>query len=153
VTLADRQKAQSVTPSDVVESYLVGVVSDPALRQASFTFRTPRGDREFHLIAYEVHRLSMNEFSQQNIVHGVEVFGNAGDPGRVRDLLAMLLFDKSASDLDEPAFRNELEKAATEVLEGRKVLLMIEPVYGASVLLLAGSIQWTDQDRSALPTR
>ena len=142
MTSPDGQTAPPVTPSDVVESYLLRVEADPGLRQASFTFRTPRGDREFRLIAYEVQRLSMNEFSQQNIVHAVEVLGDARDPGRVRDLLSILLFDKSASDIDEPVFRDQLDEAVTEVLDGRKVLLEIEPVYGASVLLLAGSIQW-----------
>ena len=147
--MPDRQQAPPATPSDVVESYLLGVVSDPDLRQASFTFRTPRGDREFRLMAYEVQRISMNEFSQQNIVHAVEVLGDARDPGRVRDLLSILLFDKSASDIDEPAFRDQLDKAATEVLEGRKVLLEIEPVCGAAVILLAGSIEWVLPGRGA----
>jgi hypothetical protein len=87
----------------------------------------------------------MNEFSHQNIVHDVRILGVASESQRVRDLLASLLFDKEgASDVVEPTFQAKLEECATAVLGGRKVLLEIEPVYGASVLLLAGSIEWLE---------
>ena len=134
------------TPTDVVESYLLGVVADPDTRQASFTFRTPSGERQFSLCAYDVENLLMNEFSHQNIVHDVHILGPASDSQRVRDLLATLLFDKEgASDVIEATFQVKLEECATAVLDGRKVLLEIEPVYGASVLLLGRSIEWLDR--------
>src|SRR5688572_13092164 len=129
----------SITPADVVESYLLGVLADPGRHQATFIFRTPRGEREFSLCAHAVEHLLMTEFTHQNIVHGVYVLGPASDTERVRDLLAILLFNKeSASAVTEPSFQTKLEECTTAVLKGRKVLLEIEPVYGASVLLLAG---------------
>lgn len=138
--------SRSTTPTDVVESYLLGVVADPDSHQVSFTFRTPHGEREFSLCAYGVDHLTMNEFSHQNIVHDVYMLGAASDSQRVRDLLANLLFDRAgAADVVEPTFQVKLEECATAVLSGRKVLLEIEPVYGASVLLLAGSIEWLDK--------
>lgn len=43
----------------------------------------------------------------------------------------------------EPTLLAKLEERTAAVLEERKVLLEIEPVYGAYVLLLAGSIDLT----------
>ena len=87
----------------------------------------------------------MNDFRHQNIVHDVHILGPASDSQRVRNLMATLLFDKEgASDVIEPTFQAKLEGCATAVLSGRKLLIEIEPVYGASVLLLGGSIEWLD---------
>lgn len=136
---------ERTAPTDVVEAYLLGVVADPERREASFIFRTPSGERQFGLCAHQVDELSVIHFRRQNIVHDVHVLGAASDPQRVRDLLAALLDGKdAASDVVEPTFQARLDECATAVLGGRKVLLEIEAVYGASVLLLAGSIEWIE---------
>ena len=139
----------NVTPPEIVESYLIGLASDPLRRLASFRFRTPHGERRFDLRVNDVDRLLVNEFSQQNIVHEVRVLVDDSDPERVRDLLALLLFGRDrASDVTEHAFRAQLEAHAVDVFERRKLLLEIEPVYGASVSLLCGSIEWTETSES-----
>ena len=55
------------------------------------------------------------------------------------------LFDRAdASAVVEPTFLLRLKECTTAVLEERKILLEVEPVYGASALLLAGSVEWLD---------
>jgi hypothetical protein len=132
-------------PPEVMESFLLSVRADPRRREVIFTFRPPKGGPEFGLRAGGVEYLVMNEFLQQNIVHEVRVSGRHSDLPGVRDLLAGLLFDKKdASEVVEPTFLTRLEDCTVAVVEERRILLEIEPVYGATVLLLAESVEWLE---------
>jgi hypothetical protein len=131
-------------PPEVVESYLLGVLTEPR-REASFRFRTPGGEREFILLARGVEYLRVNEFLNQNIVHEVHTLQRDSDPQRIRDLLATLMYDKeNASEVIHPTFLAALEERTAAVLEGAQVLVEVEPVYGAYVLLLAESVEWIE---------
>ena len=135
-------------PPEVMESYLLSVRADPRRREVIFTFRPPEGEHEFGLRAGGVEELVMNEFLHQNIVHEIRVSGRHSNPPDVRDLLASLLFDKKdASEVVEPTFLTRLEDCTVAVLEERRILLEIEPVSGASVLLLAESVEWLEPNR------
>lgn len=134
-------------PPDVVESYLLGVLTDPRRREVLFTFRAPAGQHEFGLLARGVDDLRINEFMHQNIVQEVRTLGGNSNPQEVRDLLASLLFNKAeTSEVIHPTLLARLDECTAAVLEERKILLEIEPVYGASVLLLAGSVEWLDSN-------
>jgi hypothetical protein len=133
----------------LMESHLLGVRADWRRREVICTFRPPAGEDEFSLRAGGVEYLLMNEFLQENIVHKVRVSGRESDRPGVRDLLAALLFDKQdASEIVEPTFLTRLEECTVAVLEERRTLLEIEPVYGASVLLLAESVEWLEPNRA-----
>ena len=133
----------------LMESHLLSVRADPRRREVIFTFRRPQGEHEFSLRAGGVEYLLMNEFLRQNIVHEVRVSGRESDQPGVRNLLAALLFDKQdASEVVEPTFLTHLEECTVAVLEERRTLLEIEPVYGASVLLLAESVEWLEPNRA-----
>ena len=135
-------------PAEVMESYLLSAGADPRRREVIFMFRRPEGEHEFGLRACGVEYMLMNEFLHQNIVHEIRVSGRHSDPPDVRDLLAGLLFDKKdASEVIEPTFLTRLEDCTVAVLEERRILLEIEPVYGASVLLLADSVEWLESNR------
>jgi hypothetical protein len=128
-------------PSEIIESHLLGITSDPIARQAVFQFRTADGLRNFTLTARDVDELSVNEFLKQNVVHHVRILGAASDLGEINDLLAALLFDKShAAEVTDSTFLAELENRTGNVVHGERILVEIEPVYGASVLVLAGSV-------------
>jgi hypothetical protein len=67
----------------------------------------------------------------------------------VKDSLARLLFDcDHAAEVSDAEFISKLNECATAVIEGRKMVLEIEPVYGASALLLATSIEWLDATKN-----
>lgn len=118
---------------------------DPRLHEVSLTFRAPAGEGEFGLRALAVEYLLINEFLDQNIVHELRILGKDSDPQDVRDLLTVLLFDQThASEGLEPTAVARLDAYTAAVVEEQKVLLEIEPVYGVSVLLLAGSVEWLD---------
>lgn len=130
-------------PQSVVESYLLGLTSDPIRREAVFKFRTPDLKQEFEMRIVDVEYLSVNEFLKQNIVHQIRVLNDGSDLNEVRNLLANLMFDKrDASEVVETTLLAELDKCSTGVLQGTQVLVEIEPVYGATALVLAASIAW-----------
>lgn len=139
--------SRSPEPSDVIESYLLGVLTDPPRQEVSFMFRSPGGEHEFSLRARGVEDMLIDDFLHQNIVHEVRILGKDSNPQDVRDLLAYLLFGRAAaSEVVEPTFLVKLDESTVAVLEERKVLLEVEPVYGASVLLLAGSVEWLESN-------
>ena len=126
-----------------MESHLLGIRADPLSREVSLDFRSPSGDHAFGLCAYEVEALGVNDFAHQNIVFEVRVTGGGSDPQVVRDLLAVVLFGvAAASEVVAATQVVKLEDRTTGVLEGRQVLVELEPVYGASLVLLAGSLEW-----------
>jgi hypothetical protein len=131
-------------PADIVESYLLGIMTDPLRRDATLTFRTPSGDREFRLTARGVDELLMQEFARQNIVHAVWDYSLDTTVARARDVLARLLFDKdAATSLTDPECVGRIENTLKEVTAGRRILIEVEPVYGAVVMILAASAEWT----------
>ena len=127
-----------------MESYLLGIRADPSSREVALDFRSPSGDHAFGLRAFEVEALDLNNFAHQNIVFEVRVIGREGsDPQVVRDLLAGVLFGMvAASEVVAATQVAILHDRATGVLEGRQVLVELEPVYGASLVMLAGSLEW-----------
>ena len=131
------------SPDDVIEAYLLGVLTDPPRHEVAFTFRAPVGESEFGLRARGVEYLLVSEFLSQNIVHELRIHGSASAPTNVSDLLTLLMFDQAHVDAGlEPGLFAELNEQTASVMQERKVLLEIEPVYGASVLMLSGSIEW-----------
>ena len=53
------------------------------------------------------------------------------------------MFDQAHVDAGlEPGLFTELNEQTASVIQEQKVLLEIEPVYGASVLMLSASIEW-----------
>ena len=53
------------------------------------------------------------------------------------------MFDEAHVDAGlEPGLFAELNEQTASVMQERKILLEIEPVYGASVSMLSGSIEW-----------
>jgi hypothetical protein len=131
------------SPEEIMESYLLGIRADPLSREVALDFRSPRGAHAFGLRAYEVEALDLNDFVHQNIVFEVRVMGRGSDPQVVVDLLADVLFRAAAaSDVVADTQVLKLKDRTTAVLEGRQVLVELEPVYGASLVLLAGSLEW-----------
>jgi hypothetical protein len=130
-------------PEEIVESVFTSIITNPPEREIRMTFR--KQAQEFTLIGRGVDHLLVNEFLQQNIVDEIRVFERNSELSTVRNLIANLLFDSEhASEVTEPGSIDQLEKRVKAVIDGNKVLLEVLPVYGASVLLFATSIEWLD---------
>jgi hypothetical protein len=129
-------------PVELVESYFVGVRVDRSRREVQLTFRL-RSEYEIRLLARGVEKLLVNELLEQNIVHEVRVSGSETAPDDIEELLAEWLLPSGPDALDD-ARLVELEACTAAVHDGRKILLEIEAVYGATVLLLAESVEWLD---------
>jgi hypothetical protein len=127
---------------EVMESYLLGIRADPLSHEVALEFRSPGGNT-FALHAYDVEALELNDFAHQNIVFEVRVIDGRADPQVVRDLLAVALFKvAAASEVVADTQIRTLDERTNRVLEGRQVLMELEPVFGASLVLLAGSLEW-----------
>ena len=132
-------------PVELVESYFVGVRADSSRREVQLTFRLREGD-EVRLFARGVESLLVNELLEQNIVHEVRVSGSEPAPDDVEELLAGLLFPQMAESSEglNAAQRAKLDACTAAVRDGCKVVLEMEAVIGATVLLLAESVEWLD---------
>jgi hypothetical protein len=138
---------KSGVPTDIVESILLGIVTDPLKHEVVIRFRMR--EHEFSVRALGVDHMLVNEFLHQNIVDEARIWNRESESTKVRDLLAALLFDcEQSAEVTEPGWLAKLEDCAKAVGEGRKVLLELVPVYGATVLLLAASLEWSDEDKS-----
>jgi hypothetical protein len=132
-------------PLQIVESFLLAVQTDPHSREVILTFRAPAAGHVFRLRARGVESLLINEFLHQNIVHELRIAGTDSQPQDLRDALMTLLVDPAhiSEDLSS-TLRAQLDDHTAAIVAGRKVLLEIEPVYGASVLLIAEGVEWID---------
>ena len=133
----------SGAPSDLADSTLLAIASDPVSREVVLSFRN--SVRLFSARATGVDELLAYQFCRQNVVDEVRTWGRDSDAGKLRDLVAMVLFEReSAAEVIEPWRIARLDECVNEVLEGRKVLVELTPAFGAWVLLLAASIEWPD---------
>jgi hypothetical protein len=132
-------------PPQIVESFLLAVQTDPDSREVILTFRAPAADHAFRLRARGVESLLINEFLEQNIVHELRIAGEGSQPQDLRDALTTIFVDQApTSEGISPTLRAQLDEHAAAIVAGRKVLLEVEPVYGASVLLIAEGVEWID---------
>jgi hypothetical protein len=131
-------------PVELVESYLMGVRADWSRREVQLTFRLRTGEHEVRLLARGVERLLVNELMEQNMVHEVRVSGSETAPDNAEELLTGFLFPwEAGSEVALNAAQLAKLHACTEaVRDGRKILLELEAVIGATVLLLAESVEW-----------
>ena len=79
-------------------------------------------------------------------MHELRVSGTETPPNDVDELLAAFLFPWEAESERtlNPAQVAELDACKAAVRDGRRILLEIEAVFGATVLLLAESVEWLD---------
>jgi hypothetical protein len=133
----------SGAPCDLADSTLLAIASEPVSREVVLSFRN--SVRLFSARATGVDELLVYQFFRQNVVDEVTTWGRDSDAGKLRDLLAMLLFEReSAAEVIEPWRVARLDECVNAVLEDRKVLVELTPAFGAWVLLLAVSIEWSD---------
>jgi len=133
----------SGAPADLADSTLLAISSDPVSREVVLSFRN--SVRGFSARATGVDELLAYEFLRQNVVDEVRTWTRDSDARKLRDLLAMLIFEReSAAEVTEPGLVARLDECASAVLEGRRVLVELIPAFGAWVLLLAASLEWSD---------
>jgi hypothetical protein len=133
----------SGAPSDLADSTLLAISSDPVSREVVLSFRN--SVRLFSARATGVDELLAYEFLRENIVDEITTWGRDSDASKLRDLMAMLLFNReSAAEVIEPGLVARLDECVNAVLEGRRVLVELTPALGAWVLLLAASMEWSD---------
>ena len=124
--------------SDCIDAHITGIaVTDPP-GGVEIVFRSSASVC-FSMIAEGVDRLAVSEFREANIVDKVFVWDSRSDPQDYRELLTAVISGRSARTVHmtwTPIVESEVEL----IKAGRKVLVEIQPVFGARVALLARNI-------------
>ncbi|AVR95247.1 hypothetical protein [Pseudoduganella armeniaca] len=99
-----------------------------------------QGGKQRQVVARKVHDLWVNDTRLSNIIDRVVILGtNEGDEAETAKTLFLLMRGREPEDTDLqwPKFLEQLSR----VREGTLTLMKVEPVYGATVLVLAESIR------------
>lgn len=90
----------------------------------------------FMIVLEGVDRFVLNEFREQNIVDRVTVWDSDSDLNNYVRILKNLLSGSFDDEVD-PRFTPMIDKEIVAIKSGNKILLEIEPVYGAWITALA----------------
>jgi hypothetical protein len=134
-------ESQSAAP-DLTEFWMTLIASDVHSKTARIEFR--KAEQGWWLDAQGVARLVVDDFLEQNIVDEVIEIGPECEADRLRDAVARLALQCDAfADIAEPSLRNVVEDLVGAVQSSELKYLRIDPIFGASVQLLARSMKWT----------
>lgn len=124
--------------SKFIESHLTGVAIDDSQRLIRIYLRDVAHQRSIITIS-GVDRFVVNEMRETNIVECISCWNARSSDADYREALAFLITGKYDDDIDA-AFELLIDKASESICKGEKILLEIEPIYGAQVIALAAGI-------------
>src|SRR5688572_5843748 len=94
-----------------------------------------RGKRGF-LRSDGLDRLIVNEFTQQNVVEQINLWASDSDAESYYSALAEIVSGVASNPGEKNDLLAAIENEVAAIRESRKVLLEIEPVYGAHIIVL-----------------
>ncbi len=125
--------------SNFVEGFITGIVVEHPDKIVSI-FLLYRNQCNFVLKAEGVEKFVANEMREQNIIDRINVWDKQSDESSFRPILAALISGQSEYDKLNEAFLPLIDLQVNTIRNEGKILIEIEPVYGASVMLLARKI-------------
>jgi hypothetical protein len=120
---------------DYVEAHVTGIRIDEKLKTIDIFFRLQNGDHT-SLRAEGVTHFVANGFRERNIVDRVNVWNSQNQPDEFRAPLIELLTGEMGGLMLE-AFLPAIDIELSAIAKGEKILVEIEPVYGAGAIFLA----------------
>jgi hypothetical protein len=115
-----------------VEATLIGFELDSVMGQVVFAIREPSG-KLWHLVASGVSDLNISEMRLQNIIDRISVWKDCVDM-ECKEKISSLIGNMFYTHL--PA----VGRIVGAIQRGESMLIELEPVYGASVLMLASGL-------------
>jgi hypothetical protein len=126
----------SLELADCVEAHVVGLQVPEQTKVVSIVLRLV-GGRTAILTAEGVDRFLVNELREQNIIDRINVWDKGSSQEEFQQRLAELI----GADRDSASVFSSLVASETHrIAKGERVLVEIEPVYGAWFLMLARSV-------------
>jgi hypothetical protein len=126
--------------SNCVEGHLTGISVDEELKTIDFSIRLQAGG-VVALKARDVTQFVANEFREKNIIDRINVWNQESKVDSFQHHLLELVTGRTDAVIDG-AFASIFEGQLKAISAGEKVLVEIEPVYGARALILAKSLSF-----------
>ena len=126
--------------SDFVEGHIVGVTVDHKTKLVELQLRTTAGS-SFLMKLDQVDRFVVNGLTQQNIIDRITIWKKIRVDTACRQVLSYLI-----SGREDPVYAQQfsaiIEKEVQLIELGEKTFIEIEPVCGADVVALVGSVSF-----------
>ena len=122
---------------DMLEWVLIGITSDAKAKRVSIQIQDHAG--KSHILCCEgVVAFRAEDVLLHNVVESVVTWQDSFDEEAI-EVLWELLYGVTC-DRREQGWRTAVQDAASEIESGKKTLLRVEPIYGATVTVLAETI-------------
>lgn len=115
--------------ADCVEAHITAIAVVEQTKSIRISLRSALSTH-FAMVVEGVHQVLVEEFRYRNIVDRVHIWNSANDLDAYHECLAALMAGKSEGLLPD-AWRIAIEKEARSIQAGNKILVEIEPAYGA----------------------
>ncbi|MFM0607125.1 hypothetical protein PQR05_21605 [Paraburkholderia sediminicola] len=124
--------------SKFVEAYLMGIEVDRVERKVVLSIKEPAG-KGWILVATGVSELMVLQMCMQNIIDRISVWTGSAVDADCRERVFSLLSGRYATDRDDME-SPLINRTVDAIQRGDSMLIELEPVYGASVLMLASGL-------------
>jgi hypothetical protein len=121
--------------STFVEGYLTGVVIND-LEKAVDIFLRDRAKARFVIRLKGVERFLVDEMREQNIIDNVALWKGGSGAGDLRSAISWLVYGRD-DEVGGQQFSSMILQVEQLIRQEERVLLRIEPVFGATVIALA----------------
>lgn len=125
--------------ADCVEAHVIAISVMEQTKSVRISLRSPSSIL-FAIVVDGVDQLMIEEFRFRNIVDRVHVWSSANAPEQYRDCLKALVAGKSEGRVSE-FWRTRVEDETRSIQSGQRILVEIEPVYGAWIMILGQKIE------------
>lgn len=127
----------------LVESLICGFEFDAHQQRVCIQIKAADGLKRFQILATGVDDFLATDVRASNIIDRLHQFSGDDDPdGEIAACVYRLMFDAEpgASNIDRPEVRERVERIRDGLLD----LWILEPVYGASITILAAEIRLSE---------
>ena len=125
------------------ESLLLGVTVDEAERSVAVTVRTAIVRDKFTFMLRGIDRFLLDDMREQNVIDEIMIWDSSAARSDYHDTLAALVGAKAQAGSDDP-FAQLVDNLSAEIMSGKKTLIQIVPVAGASIVGLAQEVVLTN---------
>lgn len=124
--------------SNFVEGYLTGIAVSDGKKIVDISLRDASG-QSFILRLVDVDRFVTYEMREKNIIDRINLWGQHSEEKDFREVLSSLVSGKMDGTF-EKEFLPLIDHEVESIRRGEKLLLEIEPVFGAYVIALAHNV-------------
>lgn len=124
--------------SNFIEGHLTGIAVSDGEKTIDISLRDVSG-QSFILRLSDVERFVTYEMRERNIIDHINLWEANSESNDFRVVLSSLISGKMDDTFDK-RFIPLIDAEAESICRGEKMLLEIEPVFGAYVIALAGNI-------------